>query len=157
MNVENENLICINLRSAGFQPCWIADFQSAAETNLKGGGQFATPLWIANGQGYVQIVPTLSRNPVAQSDRDFHIEQSQGDCVLQPWVARNELPWVSRRKSRQPQRGCGRVHRVAATTPLGLKKFQTPFTQGGSFLATLGFEPESLWDSSVTGQLEFSN
>jgi len=30
---------------------------------------------------------------------------------------------------------------------LGLKKFWTTFTQGSSCLATLGFGPESLWDS----------
>src|SRR5438874_2055667 len=35
---------------------------------------------------------------------------------------------------------------VDATTPLGLRIALTGF-QGSSFLATLGFEAESLWDS----------
>ena len=34
------------------------------------------------------------------------------------------------------------------TTPLGLKILRAA-TQGSSFLATLGFESESLWDSTV--------
>src|SRR5438034_68066 len=33
--------------------------------------------------------------------------QSQRDCVLQPRVARNELPWVIVGEAAQPQRGCG--------------------------------------------------
>jgi hypothetical protein len=32
--------------------------------------------------------------------------QSQGDCVLQPRVARHELPWVKPTRRNQPQRGC---------------------------------------------------
>jgi len=44
---------------------------------------------------------------------------------------------------------------VAATTPMGLGKFRTVFTQGSSFLATLGFGPESLWDSFATIAFEF--
>ena len=35
------------------------------------------------------------------------LRQSQRDCVLQPKVARNELPWVTIRRRIQPQRGCG--------------------------------------------------
>src|SRR2546429_8045018 len=35
--------------------------------------------------------------------------QSQRDCVLQPRVARNELPWVRRITATQPQRGCGQA------------------------------------------------
>src|SRR5437879_1706195 len=38
--------------------------------------------------------------------------QSQRDCVLQPRVARNELPWVPFRKTHQPQRGCVTVRRA---------------------------------------------
>src|SRR5882757_638721 len=75
--------------------------------------------------------------------------QSQRDCVLQPRVARHELPWVSSSRLRQPQRGCGRVDRREVATPLGLEKSGTTFTQGSSCLATLGFGPESLWDSSA--------
>jgi len=75
--------------------------------------------------------------------------QSQRDCVLQPRVARDELPWVSRRKLNQPQRGCGGLGNEEATTPLGLGKRRFMFTQGSSFLVTLGFGSESLWDSSA--------
>ncbi len=45
----------------------------------------------------------------------------------------------------QPQRGCVRP-RSRAATPLALSDFPR-FTQGSSCLATLGFGPESLWDS----------
>ncbi len=45
----------------------------------------------------------------------------------------------------QPQRGCVRPRSLAAT-PLALWDFFR-FTQCSSFLATLGFGPESLWDS----------
>ena len=33
--------------------------------------------------------------------------QSQRNCVLQPRVARHELPWETGAKAQQPQRGCG--------------------------------------------------
>ena len=45
--------------------------------------------------------------------------QSQRDCILQPRVARHELPWVSRKKSNQPQRGCGGFPPAEVATPLG--------------------------------------
>src|SRR6266446_2340480 len=35
--------------------------------------------------------------------------QSRRDCVLQPRVARNELPWEIVQTASQPQRGCGRA------------------------------------------------
>ena len=34
--------------------------------------------------------------------------QSQRDCVFQPRVARNELPWEIVGRNSQPQRGCGK-------------------------------------------------
>src|ERR1035441_8916376 len=77
------------------------------------------------------------------------VSQSQRDCVLQPRVASSELPWVNWTRRRQPQRGCGLQSSLEAATPLGLDAFWTPFSQGGSLLATLGFETESLWDSSA--------
>ncbi len=58
--------------------------------------------------------------------------QSQRDCVLQPKVARNELPWERLSPPPQPRWGCD---------------FLPSLTRGSSFLATPGFEPESLWDS----------
>ena len=45
--------------------------------------------------------------------------QSQRDCVLQPRVARNELPWVSSRTVFNPN-GVVSCFERRATTPLGL-------------------------------------
>ena len=73
--------------------------------------------------------------------------QSQRDCVLQPRVARNELPWVAARQVFNPNGVVSRGHGGAAT-PLGLLGGGV-VSQGSSFLATLGFEPESLWDSAL--------
>src|SRR6266571_4850346 len=51
----------------------------------------------------------------------------------------------------QPQRGCGKVlfPLSSATTLSGLSPMWSAFSQGSSFLATLGFVAESLWDSAV--------
>src|SRR5882672_8652880 len=48
----------------------------------------------------------------------------------------------------QPQRGCGMAlfPRSFATTLSGLSPMSRAFSQGRSFLATLGFIAESLWD-----------
>src|SRR6266566_4487632 len=46
--------------------------------------------------------------------------QSQRDCVLQPRVARDELPWEWASGGFLPRRGCGFVGQRSATTPLGL-------------------------------------
>src|SRR5205823_411504 len=72
--------------------------------------------------------------------------QAQRDCDLQPRVARNELPWVDVRGSLNPN-GVGSSSQPQATTPLGLLGFGD-VPQGSSFRATLGFEPESLRDST---------
>ena len=71
--------------------------------------------------------------------------QSQRDCVFQPRVARNELPWVEVRTKFNPH-GVVSPNDLWAATPLGLFGCAR-ISQGSSFLATLGFEPESLWDS----------
>src|SRR6266702_159048 len=71
--------------------------------------------------------------------------QSQRDCVCQPRVARNELPWVAADSVSNPNGVVSRFHGLGAT-PLGLFRLAT-MSQGSSFLATLGFWPESLWDS----------
>src|SRR6266705_1039393 len=51
----------------------------------------------------------------------------------------------------QPQRGCGMVlfPSSSATTLSGLSPMWRAFSQGSSFLATLGFVAESLWDSAL--------
>ncbi|NBV23228.1 MAG: hypothetical protein EBS05_15075 [Proteobacteria bacterium] len=70
--------------------------------------------------------------------------QSQRDCVLQPRVARHELPWVAVRQILNPN---GVVPRfIRATTPLGLS-CGGAVSQGSSCLATLGFGSESRWNS----------
>ena len=76
------------------------------------------------------------------------ILQSQRDCVCQPKVARNELPWVAADSDFNPNGVASRFHGVA-TTPLALGLFAlAAMSQGSSFLAPLGFRPESLWDSA---------
>ena len=57
----------------------------------------------------------------------------------------------------QPQRGCVGP-RSRGATPLALSDY-FQFTQGSSFLATLGFGPESRWDSpmgAISAQAGFS-
>jgi len=75
------------------------------------------------------------------------VSQSQRDCVLQPRVARNELPWVEWIGDLSPK-GVASPGRRHAATPLGLF-ILNPVSQGSSFLATLCFKSESLWDSSI--------
>ena len=58
---------------------------------------------------------TRARNGRAIQERGR--EQSQRDCVLQPKVARNELPWVTFRNPTQPQRGCGKFLEVDDLIP----------------------------------------
>src|SRR5690349_17620264 len=50
----------------------------------------------------------------------------------------------------QPQRGCGMVlfPLSSATTLSGLSLIWGAFSHGSSFLATLGFVAQSLWDSA---------
>jgi hypothetical protein len=78
----------------------------------------------------------------------FALLQSQRDCVLQPRVARCELPWGGVRMVFNPN-GVVSPNPLGAATPLGLSDFGH-VSQGSSCLATLGFEPESLWDSPLT-------
>src|SRR5258708_2963809 len=46
----------------------------------------------------------------------------------------------------QPQRGCAMGH-TSKALPFQGRGSPGAFSQGGSFLATLGFVPESRWDS----------
>ena len=52
--------------------------------------------------------------------------QPQRGCVLQPRVARNELPWVGTGKLLQPQRGCG-IQPPVGRNPVGVVKYRTAF------------------------------
>src|SRR6266704_5874987 len=78
--------------------------------------------------------------------------ESQRDSATKPRVARDELPWVKVAGVSQPQRGCGLVALPLplATTLSGLSSIRR-ISQGSSFLATLGFVAESLWDSMEIG------
>ena len=81
--------------------------------------------------------------------------QSQRDCVLQPRVARHELPWVRIRKTPSTPTGLRRCSprpnpaRLKRHNSFGVEVPTRTVTQGSSFLATLGFEAESLWDSPL--------
>src|SRR5437773_8223610 len=91
--------------------------------------------------------------------------ESQRDSATKPRVARNELPWENaphigdnpervvaddNGNKTMPQplwlKGLrlGARQFRAATTPLGLNAIWR-YTQGSSFLATLGFVAQSLW------------
>ena len=76
----------------------------------------------------------------------------KGDCVNQPRVARNELPWESVGKNPTPT-GLWPTHanrqNGKAATALRLGIFLRATTQGSSCLATLGFGTESRWDSRM--------
>ncbi len=52
--------------------------------------------------------------------------QSQRDCVLQPKVGAQRLPWVSHVEPEQPQRGCGETVSATVATPLGLLALAHP-------------------------------
>ena len=77
-----------------------------------------------------------------------HFSQSQRDCDLQPRVATKELPWVWVANVFNPNGVCVAFFH-SRHNPVGVV-FIVAFSQGSSFLATLGFEPESLWDSIRT-------
>src|SRR5262249_44712767 len=60
---------------------------------------------------------------------------------------RDELPWENAEDRISTPKGLRLGTRHTATTPSGLKSTHRP-TQGSSSLATLGFGPESRWDST---------
>jgi len=75
--------------------------------------------------------------------------QSQRDCVLQPRVAESaRLPWEEGPVAVNPK-GVAASGEARWSQPLWGRGLRTMFTQGSSRLATLGFETESLWDSSL--------
>ncbi len=80
------------------------------------------------------------------------VRQSRRDGVIQLRVARTELPWVAVDTVFNPNGVAPHPRRSA--TPLGLLAHDRS-SQGSSFLATLGFKPESRWDS-VLGFFKFS-
>jgi hypothetical protein len=70
--------------------------------------------------------------------------ESQRDSDSKPMVARNELPWETWPKPTNPN-GVAAWKWFDGATPSGLKEPGT-CTQGSSFLATLGWTPQSRWD-----------
>jgi len=76
--------------------------------------------------------------------------QSRRDCIVQPRVARHELPWEDHVKSAPTPTGLHRRCPRVDTTPLGLTGHSNILTQGSSCLATLGLRIESLRDSRVS-------
>jgi len=88
-----------------------------------------------------------------------YVEESQGDSVSKPRVARNELPWeYVEHNCINPNRGCGvffcaesQTNRVDATSSR-LVFNQTFLPKVARKLATLGFVAQSRWDwKSETG------
>ena len=86
------------------------------------------------------------------------LRQSQRDCVLQPRVARDELPWVTVGMVFNPN-GVVSSGPRRCRNPVGVGCSLPDDSQGSSCLppslrcgaarATLGFAPESLWDSAL--------
>src|SRR6186713_632406 len=83
----------------------------------------------------------------ALSQDTIMVPQSRKDCVHQPRVARNELPWVAGGGVSNPN-GVASCSHGPAATPLGLSPVGA-ISQGSSRLATLGLGPESRWDSTL--------
>jgi len=60
------------------------------------------------------------------------LSESERDYVLQPKVARNELPWVIHSDASQPQRGCGWRCTRMRRNPVGVGDFIGPGSQGSA-------------------------
>ena len=88
------------------------------------------------------------RLSIAHNSRQETCE-SRRDCIVQPRVARHELPWEDHVKSASTPTGLHRRCPRVDTTPLGLTGHSNILTQGSSCLATLGLKIESLRDSRV--------
>jgi hypothetical protein len=71
-----------------------------------------------------------------------------GIVASSPRLARSAyLGCASKKKHTTPTALRPGLTRESAATALRLKRFFWTFTQGSSFLATLGWGPESRWDS----------
>jgi len=85
------------------------------------------------------------------------VVQSQRDCVLQPRVARHELPWGFRTTRQSTPTGLWTRTPEPGRNPVGVDAILTAISQGSSCLATLGFGAESLWDSQLVTAKDVSN
>ena len=74
--------------------------------------------------------------------------ESQRDSILQPRVARDELPWVAVAKDFNPNGVASPRIQQSVATPLGLWCIET-VSLGSSFLATLGCMIKSRWDCNA--------
>jgi hypothetical protein len=104
----------------------------------------AKELWF---EPIMSCAETRSEATTNRRTRMSALLQSQRDWVRQPRVARHELPWGGIRTVFNPN-GVASPNPLRTATPLGLFDF-CRVSQGSSCLANLGFEPESLWDSSL--------
>ena len=81
---------------------------------------------------------------------NFSVPESQRDSVLQPRVGEPaSLPWVTRFIFPQPQRGCVPGRSSKRHNPVGVDDSFRSFTQGSSFLATLGWRPLPRWGNRI--------
>jgi hypothetical protein len=79
--------------------------------------------------------------------------KSQRDCVTQPRVATKELPWVPGQKTLHNAEGVAASRERIGRNPFGVDVLFYRLSQGSSFVATLGWRLESLWDSFCERQL----
>src|SRR5207253_1738265 len=78
------------------------------------------------------------------------IRESQRIPSRKPRVGAPRLPWEHRRTEISTPTGVvARGGMSLAATPLGLRSFFTPISQGSSSLATLGFIAEARWASAT--------
>ena len=89
-----------------------------------------------------------------------NVPESQRDSGAKPRVARNELPWVPRHEGSNPNGVVANLKRPQdqngiATTALRLM-ISSAMTQGSSFLATLGWRTQSLWDWASRFHVSFT-
>ena len=102
--------------------------------------QIHNPNGVAARRDLRRAHPEVGERPLTAGARaarpQVRPEASESSCASPPICREPRLPTAS-----------GDAQRRAAT-PLGLKTLPT-FTQGSSFLATLGWRPQSRWDCSA--------
>ena len=107
-------------RSAtGFQTCRIADFQVGSACGVRTLAAWPTASGFGNPRH--RRLGNLRYKFASRVPAPYTNLQSQRDCVSQPRVARNELPWVHSDKDAQPQRGCGHTRGSCCMVPQPLQ------------------------------------
>src|SRR6266853_5353204 len=110
----------------------IAPLQERAKSSLRVSEE-SPPSPPREAYHYPQVRDALEGNP-------------KGIVSSSPGLRACELPWDIVQTTSQPQRGCGRARHPRRQPRWGWSVL-TRWTQGSSWLATLGFGAESLWDS----------